>query len=118
MTNTTQAESTSHSLSRDICQPLEAAAPHQWQRYFVGNEAWHSHRVTPNGEHAGGVQVFRDAKQDVASLSLNAYSGSFDFSVAASFSPAALREIAARLLDAAHDIEQRPASSYLAREAA
>jgi hypothetical protein len=62
-----------------------------------------------------GVRVYRDAKLNSAVLWLDA--GVKSPQTHMLLDPRALRELAGRLLDAAHDIEQHPAASLAPRKA-
>ena len=71
----------------------------------VSNE--HPQPLT-HGETTLGV--YRDAKRQVAELEINVASiASIDIEL----TPTKLRELAARLLDAAHDIEANPAAKLM-----
>ena len=59
--------------------------------------------------------VYRDAERQVAELEINVASIA---SIGIELTPTKLRELAARLLDAAHDIETNPATKLLAKKAA
>ena len=59
--------------------------------------------------------VYRDAKRQVAELEINVASIA---SIGIELTPTKLRELAARLLDAAHDIEANPAAMLMLAQAA
>jgi hypothetical protein len=61
------------------------------------------------------LAVYRDAKRQVAELEINVASiARIDIEL----TPTKLRELAARLLDAAHDIEANPAAMLMLAQAA
>ena len=76
----------------------------------VSNE--HPQPLT-HGETTLGV--YRDAKRQVAELEINVASIA---SIGIELTPTKLRELAARLLDAAHDIEANPAAMLMLAQAA
>ena len=59
--------------------------------------------------------VYRDAKRQVAELEINVASIA---SIGIELTPTKLRELAARLVDAAHDIETNPAAKLMEAQAA
>ena len=59
--------------------------------------------------------VYRDAKRQVAELEINVASIA---RIGIELTPTKLRELAARLLDAAHDIEANPAAKLMEAQAA
>lgn len=59
--------------------------------------------------------VYRDAKRQVAALEINVASIA---RIGIELTPTKLRELAARLLDAAHDIEANPAAKLMEAQAA
>ena len=59
--------------------------------------------------------VYRDAKRQVAELEINVASIA---RIGIELTPTKLRELAARLLDAAHDIEAAPAAMLMLAQAA
>ena len=75
----------------------------------VSNE--HPQPLT-HGETTLGV--YRDAKRQVAELEINVASIA---SIGIELTPTKLRELAARLLDAAHDIETNPAAKLMEAQA-
>ena len=75
----------------------------------VSNE--HPQPLT-HGETTLGV--YRDAKRQVAELEINVASIA---SIGIELTPTKLRELAARLLDAAHDIEANPAAKLMEAQA-
>ncbi|HRM66901.1 MAG TPA: hypothetical protein PLB24_07830 [Comamonas denitrificans] len=76
----------------------------------VSNE--HPQPLT-HGETTLGV--YRDAKRQVAELEINVASIAC---IGIELTPTKLRELAARLLDAAHDIEANPAAMLMLAQAA
>ena len=58
--------------------------------------------------------VYRDAKRQVAELEINVASIA---KIGIELTPTKLRELAARLLDAAHDIETNPAAKLMEAQA-
>ena len=61
------------------------------------------------------LAVYRDAKRQVAELEINVASIA---SIGIELTPTKMRELAARLLDAAHDIEANPAAMLMLAQAA
>lgn len=90
--------------------------PHAWQRrYGPANSAYGMQAQHDAGQQCFcRVEVFRDAKQDMAELNIRIGINTCA-SITVRLTPAELREVAARLIDAAHDIETLPAAT-LARE--
>ncbi|SEA49861.1 hypothetical protein [Variovorax sp. YR216] len=95
-----------------------ASAGHEWQRRFgpSDTDAYagvpSSDRQDPSDTHSsplGGAIVFRDAGVDLAELQISVGRWT-DAKLTLRLDPNALRELAARLLDAAHDIECAPAT--------
>lgn len=88
------------------------------QRWFHRGEIL-GRDVRSAGERGweSAAQVFRDGEKDIAELIVRSYSGSLALNVNLEFDPAGLRDLAFRLLDAAHDIETNPAA-VLAKAAA
>lgn len=76
----------------------------------ISNE--HPQPLTHSGTTLG---VYRDAKRQVAELEINVASIA---SIGIELSPTKLRELAARLIDAAHDIEANPAAMLMLAQAA
>lgn len=82
-------------------------ASHPDQRYFCdasGVDTYESRWI------GGMVRVYRNAARDVADVDIRATAGRVDVQAGASLTPAELRELAHRLLDAAHDLEAFPAT--------
>ena len=95
--------------------PCVCTGRHANQRRFgppgeVSNK--HPQPLT-HGETTLGV--YRDAKRQVAELEINVASIA---SIGIELTPTKLRELAARLLDAAHDIEANPAAKLMEAQAA
>lgn len=88
--------------------PLPAAAsePYPEQRYFLGTTG--SRWVGPQAD--GAARIMRMASRDEAYLVIRATRDRCDVSAELTLTPAELRELAQRLLDAAHDIETAPAA--------
>lgn len=110
--NTAAAGQPAHRLDRGICLPR---IPHDYpeQRYFSGKSAKFHHRVDSetNGSPLTRVGVYRCANTDEARLTIEVPGAAEAHSY---LSADALREVAARLLDAAHDIGANPASALMA----
>lgn len=91
---------------------------HAWQRRFTTDDSSYNSKCRHDASepHYCATTVWRDAKQDVAELeiTLGLHTSA---SMTVRLTPAELRDLAARLLDAAHDIETLPAA-VLAQEAA
>lgn len=87
--------------------------PHTWQRrYGPDGDSGHAMRARHDERqaHFCSVEVFRDAGEDVAEISLTL--GNYaKAGMTVRLTPAELRELAARALDAAHDIEANPAAT-------
>ncbi|WP_462387255.1 hypothetical protein [Acidovorax sp. Q11] len=103
--------------------PRNTGTPeHAWQRYFAP-ESQHGglNHLRCSTEEAremrAGARVWRDASRDTAevSITLGLYTCA---SIAVQMQPAELRDLAARLIDAAHDIEANPAAALIAAGAA
>lgn len=87
--------------------PCVCKEPHQYQRRFGPPHeisAEHPQALTHNGTF---FDVYRNAKKQVAELGIDVNSIA---KVQIELTPAKLRELAARLIDAAHDIEANPAA--------
>lgn len=84
---------------------------HAWQRRFTTDDSSHDSKCRHDAgkPHYCATAVWRDAKQDVAELelTLGLYTTA---SMTVRLTPAELRGLAARLIDAAHDIETQPAA--------
>jgi hypothetical protein len=105
-------QSAQHTIPRGICPP-NISADYPEQRYFCGDSPRFSHRVASNPD-AGPltkIGVYRNAHDDDARLTIEMVGAG---EIHSHLSSIALREVAARLLDAAHDIEQHPAASLVA----
>jgi hypothetical protein len=82
---------------------------HGYQRRFVGGgPTWYVDRDFTDYSHQGAL-VYRDASTNEAELVVRMKSAIGDLELTQLLSPIALREVARRLLDAAHDIEAHPA---------
>lgn len=90
----------------------------EWQRRFGNAAETLGYELTPSTDKSTQVSIdlLRDAATDVTALRLNIGHRTYA-SMSARLTPAELRELAARLIDAAHDIETLPAA-VLAQEAA
>lgn len=91
---------------------------HEWQRRFGNAAETCGYELAPSTDRSTHVSIdlFRDAATDVTALRLNIGLWT-NASMSVRLTPAELRELAARLIDAAHDIETLPAA-VLAQEAA
>lgn len=113
----TQAQQT-YSSQPTIHYPRPAivaqGTEHTWQRRFGDASTAGGLRIQPRTDQAEHpiATVMRDAKRDVAELELEI--GLYTCaSITVRLTPAELRELAARLIDAAHDIEAHPARTLL-----
>ncbi len=84
------------------------------QRYFKGLKG-HNREVYASGKHIAKlsstqVDVFRHGPDDCALLTIEIEHHNGKASATANLKPAELRDLAQRLLDAAHDIEAHPAA--------
>lgn len=95
--------------------PCVCTEPHAYQRRFgPPNEIGIGHpQLLMHGETT--LVVYRNGKRQVAELGIEV--GSIA-SMNIELTPAKLRELAARLIDAAHDIEANPAARWMAEQAA
>ncbi len=86
--------------------------PHRYQRWFRGEKGSpYEMGVFPAVDRWGALaEVYRDSEKDVAELRMRVHHGPSDFRAEIELEPAALRETARCLLDAAHDIEAYPAA--------
>jgi hypothetical protein len=84
---------------------------HNWQRWFVGADDGRDVYASESRYGSGYAQVFRDARTDVAEVTVAVRVGPTRFTAEIDFGPAGLRDLAHRLLDAAHDIETHPAAA-------
>ncbi|HXC38455.1 MAG TPA: hypothetical protein VN667_05870 [Burkholderiales bacterium] len=92
--------------------PVAPSVPADYplQRYFIGPAPDHVHQLDAlNIKDEGYVRVYRSARNNDADLVLGKASGRSSISASFSLTPDQLRELASRLLDAAHDIETNPA---------
>lgn len=86
---------------------------HTTQRRFGSGKSYRDYNLQPADREARAVnsslEVYRDSECDLAevTLSLGNYTCA---SITARLNPAELRELAARLIDAAHDIDTLPAA--------
>jgi hypothetical protein len=84
--------------------PQTPEAPHQDQRYFASSENYSDRWL------ADVVRVYRNAAWSEAQLNVRTgYSSKSSAQLDVILTPAEMRELAQRLLDAAHDIEAFPA---------
>lgn len=93
------------------CAPKVAEAPHSDHRRFNGQAdtpfiqpSWESRNLTHES-----LRVFRFEDQDQAKLSFEITTNQTSFSTSVGLTAAELRDLAQRLLDAAHDIDVNPA---------
>ena len=89
------------------------------QRYFTGL-AGRNRDVYASGNHiaqlsATKVEVYRHGPDDCAMLTIQVEHHHGKSETTANLKPAELRDLAQRLLDAAHDIEAHPAASLAQR---
>lgn len=96
--------------------PQTPATPeHWWQRRYPGTSGSNYVRCKePESRHLGAeVEVWRDAGCDTAEVrtSLGLHTCA---SITARMTPAEMRDLAERLIDAAHDIEANPAAALAA----
>lgn len=98
-------------------RPREPQPGHEDQHWFDSARNYIvSTALTPYSDD--GARVMRWATRDVANLRLNVETGTMSAELSMDLTPAALRELAQRLLDAAHDIDTHPASQWSVKEAA
>lgn len=92
-------------------------AEHRYQRrYGTDSHGTHGLRLSAERESRPEVTVYRDGTTDLAELQVDL--GLWcNARIQVQMTPVELRELAARLLDAAHDIESLPAA-VLAQAAA
>lgn len=90
---------------------LPAEKEHAWQRSFgdASDVAGYTIDLITDDTQHPGITVMRDARKNVAELEVRIGIWTCA-SITARLTPAELRELAARLLDAAHDIETLPAA--------
>ena len=91
---------------------------HTAQRYFNGLGG--NRKVHASGKHIAllsgiSVDVWRLSKDDCALLTIEVEHHHGKSETTANLKPAELRDLAQRLLDAAHDIEAHPATSLTQR---
>lgn len=93
-------------------RPAQVSADDRYsnqRRYGADDFSSHGLRIQNEREYRPEVTVYRDGETDVAELQIDI--GLFTrASVTVRLTPSELREVAARLLDAAHDIETLPAA--------
>jgi hypothetical protein len=90
-----------------IAPRVPGEAKHSYQRWYEGTGG----DVRPKNDYYAEAEVFRDASKSAAEVRLSRRVSSARFDASMDLEPAALRELAQRLLDAAHDIEANPASA-------
>lgn len=81
-------------------------ASHPDQRYFCdgsGRDDYDARWISSM------VRVYRNAARDVVDVDIRCSTGRVSVEASASLNPTELRELAQRLLDAAHDLETQPA---------
>lgn len=90
----------------------------EWQRRFGNAAETCGYELSPSTDEStrASIDLLRDAATNVTALRMNIGIWT-NASMSVRLTPAELRELAARLIDAAHDIETLPAA-VLAREAA
>lgn len=87
---------------------VPAEAQHSNQRWFKGT----GFSVRPPGDFYSSAEVYRDGRKDSAEVRLTMRGGGpVYFDAALELNAGALRELAQRLLDAAHDLEVFPATA-------
>ena len=90
----------------------------EWQRRF-GNAAetlGYNLTASTDKKAPATIDVFRDATTNVASLRLNLGLWT-EAGMTVRLTPAEMRELATRLVDAAHDIEANPAAKLMKAQA-
>ena len=101
--------------------PDAPAAPHHQQRYFSHGKAlarsirlFEGNRATATASHSESeVEVYRVATSDRVEL-ISSINCNFNFAeVRVLLTAAELRDLSARLLDAAYDLDTHPASSLV-----
>lgn len=90
-----------------------------YQRRFGSGPGLRATRVAPSDREACSMNaqavVYRDGECDLAELSLHL--GAFTFAqITERLTPDELRDLASRLIDAAHDIEAHPAAALAAQQ--
>jgi len=97
---------------RTPCAPKVAEAPHSNHRQFNGQAdtpfiqpSWESRNLIHES-----LRVFRFEDEDQARLNFQITTNQTSFSTSVGLTAAELRDLAQRLLDAAHDIEANPAA--------
>lgn len=90
----------------------------EWQRRFGNAAETLGYNLTTSTDKntPATIDIFRDAATNVASLRLNLGLWT-EASMAVRLTPAEMRELAARLVDAAHDIETNPAAKLMEAQA-
>lgn len=90
-----------------------ADARHAWQRRFGASDKSLGYKLKPAGREAASMnaelEVFRDASCDLAEvrIALGLFTAA---QITARLTADELRDLAARLIDAAHDIDTLPAA--------
>ena len=101
-------------------QPGTVSVPkgeHSWQRRFFGTTDRSEVHATAKAHRnytTVSAEVFRNAAHDCAELTIQVETPTCSSSTSANFTPSQLRDLAQRLLDAAHDIETNPAAKLAA----
>ena len=91
--------------------PYIPAAPNDSQRYFRREgDCGHSMSV---GDSSTLLKVFRFSSEEYARLQIEIRSQNGYTSTTANLSAGQLRDVASRMLDAAHEIETHPANQLL-----
>lgn len=118
--NPASADAGTHASHR--ISPHVPAAPHSGQRYFTRGDP-HSRsleldegkRATATDQHSScEVRVYRSATEDRIQLTTSVNCNFNQATVTALLTAPELRDLSARLLDAAHDLEVNPASTLVA----
>ena len=94
--------------------PHVPAAPHHNQRYFNRDDSTRrssSIRPPRSAVGQGEIKVWRYAEDDKANLCIEVRVGQLSSEICVDLTAQELRNLADRLLDAAHDLESNPASS-------
>lgn len=112
----TQIDKSASSVSADAgteqrTPPYIPAAPNDSQRYFRRKgDCGHSMRV---GDNFTMLTVFRFSSEEYARLQIEIRSQNGSTSTTTNLSADQLRDVASRMLDAAHEIETHPANQLL-----
>ena len=98
-----------------LVRPAIISATHPKQRYFgASREAAEVDLADRRGAAVGRARVFRFADDDFARVQIQLGQGSTAVGVVElDMAPAAMRELARCLIDAAADIEDNPASAWV-----